>query len=393
MVLAMEYRLDDICIKITDGSHFSPKSDKNGNIPMLSVKDMKKYDFDYENCKYINEEDFKIMLKQDCVPKKDDILVAKDGSYLKEIFVNKVESKKAILSSIAIFRVNKDLVLPNYLCYLLKSPKIMKYTKDNCVSGSALPRIILRAFKDIELDIPSIEIQKKIEKILEVIDSKIELNNKINDNLKEICNVVYHNYLEEYSNQIIDKKIIDIAERVITGKTPSTKNEEFWNGNIPFITIPDMHKQVFTIKTERTISELGAKSIIPENSISVSCIATVGLVSISTEKSQTNQQINSIVLKNNYDLYYLFEFLSEQELFMKNIAGGSTTYNINKNTFENLELPYLPEKILIDFHNKVSGMFGRIKSNQLENETFIKLRDILLPKLMNGEIDLDNIEI
>ncbi|MGN1012601.1 MAG: restriction endonuclease subunit S [Clostridia bacterium] len=199
--------------------------------------------------------------------------------------------------------------------------------------------------------------------------------------------------MDKYSELIENKKIVEIANRVVTGKTPSTKNEDFWNGNIPFITIPDMHNQVFTINTERKISNIGAKALIPKNSISVSCIATVGLVSISTEESQTNQQINSIVLNNDYDLYYLFEFLSEQENFMKNIAGGSTTYNINKNTFENIEVPYLPTDKLIEFHNIVSKMFEKIKLNQLENKNLEQLRDTLLPKLMNGEIDLDKIEI
>ena len=208
-----------------------------------------------------------------------------------------------------------------------------------------------------------------------------------------MCNTIYHNYLDKYSELIENKKIVEIANRVVTGKTPSTKNEDFWNGNIPFITIPDMHNQVFTINTERKISNIGAKALIPKNSISVSCIETVGLVSISTEETQTNQQINSIVLNNDYDLYYLFEFLSEQENFMKNIAGGSTTYNINKNTFENIEVPYLPTDKLIEFHNIVSKMFEKIKLNQLENKNLEQLRDTLLPKLMNGEIDLDKIEI
>jgi type I restriction enzyme S subunit len=208
-----------------------------------------------------------------------------------------------------------------------------------------------------------------------------------------MCNSIYHNYLDKYSDILINRKIVDIAQKVVTGKTPSTAKNELWDGDIPFITIPDMHNQIFTINTIRTISILGAKSTIPKNSISVSCIATVGLVSISTQESQTNQQINSIVLKNNYDLYYLFEFLSEQANYLKSIAGGSTTYNLNKTAFENIEIPYLPESELLEFNNIVSKMFDKIKENQIENETLIKLKDTLLPKLMNGEIDLENIEI
>ena len=180
----MKYKLEDICIKITDGSHFSPKDNKNSVIPMYSVKDMREFNFDMYNCKHISEEDYIKLLAQDCVPKKNDILVAKDGSYLKEIFVNEIEDKKAILSSIAIFRPNLNIVNPYFLCYLLKSPEISNYTKENCVSGSAIPRIVLKDFKKIELDIPEICIQNKIVKILKKINEKIIANTHTNNNLQ-----------------------------------------------------------------------------------------------------------------------------------------------------------------------------------------------------------------
>ena len=222
----------------------------------------------------------------------------------------------------------------------------------------------------------------------------------LNNNLKQQAQALFKSWFVDFEpfggNRPIDWVtgiVDDLGAEIICGKTPSTKRKEYYGGNTPFITIPDMHNQVFTIDTERTISKVGAKSLIPKNSISVSCIATVGLVSISTKESQTNQQINSIVIKNAYDLYYLFEFLSEQENFMKNIAGGSTTYNINKTTFENIEVPYLPQNIVQEFHNTVCKLFDKIKLNQLENKNLEQLRDILLPKLMSGEINIDKIEI
>lgn len=286
--------------------------------------------------------------------------------------------------------IKEEIISKEYLYYWFI------FNRNNIVNqanGSVFKNLKKEIVMNLSISLPSLNTQKKAVKILDSITRKIETNNQTNDNLYDMCNVIFHNYLDKYSEQVEYTKIVDIVDRVVTGKTPSTKNEEFWNGDIPFITIPDMHNQIFTIDTERTISGVGAKSIIPENSISVSCIATVGLVSISTKKSQTNQQINSIVLKNDYDLYYLFEFLSEQESFMKNIAGGSTTYNINKTTFENIEVPYLPQNIIQEFHNTVCKLFDKIKLNQLENKNLEQLRDTLLPKLMNGEIDLDKIEI
>ena len=114
---------------------------------------------------------------------------------------------------------------------------------------------------------------------------------------------------------------------------------------------------------------------------------------LAKDNDTTVDDIEFILTNNDYDLYFLFEYLSEQEQFLKSIAGGSTTYNINKNTFVNIEVPYLPNDLLIEFNNSVSNMFEKIKLNQYENERLTQLRDTLLPRLINGEIDLDNIEI
>lgn len=176
------YKLKDICLKITDGSHFSPTACVDG-YPMFSVKDMEEYGFNYSSCKRISAEDFNTLKANDCIPQKGDVLVAKDGSFLKQIFVCNETREEAILSSIAIFRPNPEYVIPEFLCYILKSPKVYNYIAQNCVSGSALPRIVLKAFKDVEVSIPSIDIQKWIISKLTHIDQKIQLNRQINDNL------------------------------------------------------------------------------------------------------------------------------------------------------------------------------------------------------------------
>ena len=174
--------LDEVCLKITDGSHFSPKDNPKEKIPMLSVKDMRKHGFDYQSCKHITESDFFKLQKNDCVPHVNDLLVAKDGSYLKEIFLCKKEIKQAILSSIAIFRPNTKLILPEYLLHYLKQPQVLKDVRDNYVSGSAVPRIVLKDFKKLKLCIPPMnsistyrELLKSIEKLLSLIPQHYNL--------------------------------------------------------------------------------------------------------------------------------------------------------------------------------------------------------------------------
>ena len=168
-------KLRNLCTRITDGSHYSPLGVEKG-YPMLSVKDMGSYDFNFDNCKYISEDEYQSMLRNDCVPKKNDIVIAKDGSYLKEIFVITEDRDIAILSSIGILRPNLALVDPYYLKYYLSSDYVRKLVGRKYVTGSALQRIILENFGDIDIPYVSLDRQHAIVALLKDIDSKIANN-------------------------------------------------------------------------------------------------------------------------------------------------------------------------------------------------------------------------
>ena len=171
-----EVSLDDVCTRITDGSHYSPADAPDSPYPMYSVKDMETYGFNPSSCKHISEEDFRKMQKGDCVPMLNDILVAKDGSYLKEIFICSEEKDEAILSSIAIFRPDTNIIMPEILLYLLKQPSVRKDVGDNYVSGSALPRIVLKDFKKYRFMLPPMHEQLKIGSVLHAIRMQTKAN-------------------------------------------------------------------------------------------------------------------------------------------------------------------------------------------------------------------------
>ena len=173
---ATKIALDNICTKVTDGSHFSPKDDSTSSIPMLSVKDMREFDFDLTSCKHICEDDYEKMVANDCVPQVNDILVAKDGSYLKEIFICNEKRKLAILSSIAIFRPNTTVIHPEILLAFLKSPRVLQEVRDNYVSGSALPRIVLKDFKKLTFSLPDMDAQNLIAPLFASIREQIAVN-------------------------------------------------------------------------------------------------------------------------------------------------------------------------------------------------------------------------
>ena len=174
--------ISELCTTITDGSHYSPPSDV-GTHAIFSVKDMRTNSFDRKGCKLISNESFEKLRKEGCVPEIDDILIAKDGSYLKEVFIVNDHMNDAVLSSIAIFRPDKTKIHPLILLHYFREPEIVSCVKDNCVSGSAIPRIVLKSFKQIRLLVPSIDEQQSIIPSLVAIHKQIINNEKTNERL------------------------------------------------------------------------------------------------------------------------------------------------------------------------------------------------------------------
>ncbi|MBB1365967.1 restriction endonuclease subunit S [Pseudoalteromonas sp. SR44-5] len=174
--------LEELCNKITDGSHKSPKSVDVG-VPMASVKDMHDFGINVSKCRQISYEDYEDLKRQDSVVKANDILVAKDGSYLKHTFVVEKELEMALLSSIAIIRPNEK-VKPHWLAYCLRSPLVKERMK-NYVSGAAIPRIILKDFRKFNLFIPPQELMDEWNSIVEGMVKQCWNLVSRNENLKQ----------------------------------------------------------------------------------------------------------------------------------------------------------------------------------------------------------------
>ena len=294
-----------------------------------------------------------------------------------------------------------------FIYYFLKSPYGQNLLMRD-LQGAVQKNITMEAIRNVILPDIKVEIQNKIVKVLKAMDNKIDNNSKIKSEIENMIRTIFDYWFIqfEYPNESGNsykssggkmkwnnelkkeipegwryKRIIDIENDIITGKTPSTKDETNFGGNIPFITIDDIRKGLYISKTERTLSDKGAssqiKKYIPKNSICVTCIATVGLVGITTKESQTNQQINSIVCKNKYNLYYLVNSIKKYFECSSGAKSGNIFANMNKEDFGNIKLIYPTENILERYTKTVKPMYKKIENCILENEKLIKLRDYL----------------
>ena len=201
--------------------------------------------------------------------------------------------------------------------------------------------------------------------------------------------MVWNEKLKREIPQGVDaKKIGDIENNIITGKTPSCADEDNFGGDIPFVTIDDIRGNLFVFEAQRTLSIKGAdsqeKKYLPIGSLSVSCIGTIGIMGFVVRLAQTNQQINSIVFEHEYNKEFLYFSL---RLYFENAKAktGNVFANMSKEEFASIIVAYPPMQTLQAFHNKVAPIFDSIKNNIEEINTLTKQRDELLPLLMNGQ--------
>jgi restriction endonuclease S subunit len=168
--------LDDICSKITDGSHYSPPTNDKG-YPYITVKDVQDDKIDFDNCRFIDEVNYLKLVKDGCRPENNDVLFSKDGTVGKVSLVD-FDKEFAVLSSLAIIRPNLNIIIPKFLKYILKDENILNQAI-GLKTGSALKRIILVNIKKINIPLPPLDVQKEIVARIEEEQKLVDANKKL----------------------------------------------------------------------------------------------------------------------------------------------------------------------------------------------------------------------
>ena len=344
--------------------------------------------------------------RESCSIKAGDVFITRTSETMDELGMSSVALKDYPNATYNGFtkrlRPITDRVNPRYIGYYLRTPKF----RGQFMAFSTMTTRASLANNDLlnmEVELPSMEIQHRIASILSRYDSLIENYQKQIKLLEEAAQRLYKEWFVDLrfpgheNTNIIDgvpegweKKSIGEIGTVITGKTPSTSNKENYGGSIPFITIPDMHTGIYPVSSV-FLSEKGAESqskkYIPQGALIVSCIGTAGLVCITKERCQTNQQINSLILDDKEMLHYMyFVFLSLKEHLNNIGSNGATMTNVNKSKFEGIDIVVPSSCIIRDFSQRTTPYFENIKSLQSQLRLLTEARDRLLPKLMSGEI-------
>ncbi len=414
----MEIRkLIDCCEFISDGDHLPPPKSDNG-IPFITISNITSQNkISLENTMFVPKSYYDELNATKKV-KKGDILYSVVGSFGKPVYMD-TDEKFVFQRHIAILRPKKDLN-GRFIYYTMLNPQFYKMV-DKLAIGCSQRTVTLDTLRNIEIALPSIEIQNSVVEILAALDKKIDGNCRINDNLEQQLRVLYDYWFTQFD--FPDKN--DRPYRSSGGKM-------IWN-DILKRNIPNDWKVQSVISNSISsaikpgVEMFDTKTYLATADIKGTSISTGTVFDYENRESRANMQpsVNSVwfaKMKNSIKHLYLnkemqpvisntilstgfcglqceenaFEYIASYianpyfEVHKDMLAHGATQEAVNNEDLAGVHIIIPDEDILQAYHKLTQPIYSQISKNICENQELVKLRDWLLPMLMNGQATIED---
>lgn len=324
-----------------------------------------------------------------------DVKIAKENCYLTNLSIS-VDIDTQICNPYFI-----------YYKYLIKNLRYLD-------SGSAQSQITIDALKNLPIEIPSLAYQNKVVAILKSLDDKIEVNRRINDNLEQQAQALFKSWFVDFEpfrdQPFVESELGMIPQGwrvgtlnelgdVVGGSTPSKAKPEYYTNNgIAWLTPKDLSisQRKFTSKGEIDITQEGYDScstkLMPRGTVLFSSRAPIGYITIAKNNICTNQGFKSVI-PTFAGTAFLYCFLKESTQEIENKATGSTFKEASGALMKSLTA-IIPEKEVLDnFEIMLRPLFNQQEVVEEENFRLTELRDTLLPRLMSGEIKVEDVTL
>ena len=326
--------------------------------------------------------------------KENDILISIAGANLGKIgIVSKDMLPANTNQAVGIISLKPNLVKSRYVYYYMQQIRIRNII-NNSVAQSAQPNLNLTQLGNIKIELPQLNIQDKIIKILDIISKKIDLNIRTNNNLYEIGKALYQEYFEneEYTNNYEIRQLSEVTTNN-RNKIDQTKEYKVLSAvNTGNLVLSDDYfdKQVYS-------KDIGKYLNVNKNDFTYNP-ARINIGSIGLNTFDFNCCVSPVYVTFSVDKDYIdfFDFYFKSKRFNAEVtlrASGSVRQALNYNDFGMIEIPYPTKEMIEKFNSSYKTIKERININKTKISNLEQLRDTLLPKLMNGKIDLDKIEI
>ena len=380
--------LPEILSFIVDNRGKTVPTTENGHILIATncIKNENLYP-SYEKIRYLSEETYQNWFRAH--PKPGDILFVCKGTPGRVCMVpDPIDF--CIAQDMVALRANEAIVYNKYLLAVLRSARIQKQIEQTSV-GDVIPHFKKSFFNQLLIPIPPMQIQRIIGDYYFVFSEKVEINNKINDNLQQQAAALFSSLYDRSNTEV---RFTDLIQ-ILGGGTPKTGENTYWNGNIAFFTPKDVGIP-YTLITEKTISKEGLSHcnsrLYPVNTVFVTARGTVGKVGMSGVPMAMNQSCYALVGKETHQLLVYFYTLKAVDR-LKHKASGAVFDAITTRDFESEQIMKLSDDDATAFLRVAEPMFQEVLNNNIENLRLSTLRDSLLPKLMSGEIDVSDIQL
>lgn len=287
---------------------------------------------------------------------------------------------------------------PLFVYYLLK------YNKDAIEamgSGTTFKEVSGKTMRAVKVRIPlDVSYQKRIAAVLDSLDTKIENNERINDNLEQQAQSYFQELFVDNADPEWTTGTISDLGAVVGGSTPSKAKPEYYTeSGIAWITPKDLsiNKSKFVSHGENDITELGLKNssaaIMPEGTVLFSSRAPIGYIAIAAGEVTTNQGFKSVVPKPEIGTPFVYFFLKNTLPVIEGMASGSTFKEVSGSTMKNVPAVIPDAETLAKFSGFCAPIFAQQRILEEQNQSLATLRDNLLPKLMSGEIDVSAVQL
>ena len=368
---------------------------------------------------------------QRCTLRPEDVVITKDSEQYDDIGVPALvrDDIDGLVCGchLAILRPLQESICGSYLLYALQIGNVQHqfHAYANGVTRFGLRKDdILR----VEIPLPPLPEQRAIARILGALDDRIELNRRMNETLEAMARALFKSWFVDFDpvrakmegrdpglpdriadlfpDRLVDSEIGEIPEGweiseigeevdACGGATPSTKESVYWvEGKLHWATPKDLAKlrSPVLLETDKKITDAGIRKIstglLPIGTVLLSSRAPIGYLAIAEVPTAINQGFIAMVCRKRLPNLYVLFWCHENLDYIKNISGGSTFSEINKKSFRPIPVLVPLEEILTVYEDAIRPLYNRIVANAKESVSLTQIRDILLPKLMSGEVRL-----
>jgi len=401
-------RLEDICEHITDGKHGDCHNQARSGYYFLSCKDVANGRLNYESARQIAESDFYDAHRRTKLAPFD-VLITNSGTIGRMAIApdNELTRRTTFQKSVAILKPIASCVEPIFLYHALQV-EVSRLV--DFAGGTAQKNLLLRDLRSFELTIPPLPIQRRIAGILSSYDDLIENSQRRIKILEEMARRLYREWFVHFrfpgheGCRFVESPLGVIPEGwevkaftefadVLSGGTPKTDVAQYWDGEIPFFTPRDAPDCFYLQDTDKHVSDIGlskcASALYPPDTVFITARGTVGKVALPAVNMAMNQSCYALRGKNGVTQRFLFLMTLQQVDYLKTNTGGATFDTIVVDTFRRMEVVSPARAIASQFSELIDPVFVQVNTLQCQIRNLRRTRDLLLPRLLSGQIDVE----